>query len=258
MQPIEAVISELRCSALCLNRHFPRAVLHGPMSLGGLGIPSPKHKNTRHRINYFLYNTRGNTTVGKKYAASIVYTQLEVGTYSHFFTIPFAIYGHLATQSMAVQIWQEMSPYGIQLRPADGITWLPTPLKSTDPSLMEIAVRMYNKKGSAIINRCRIYLQLVSLYDLLLFHKVAFHPDYIQGECPRSRSSPILWPPYPRPPKRYWNLWGHFLFHHLTPLLADVSPTWHHNIVLRQSPTFFKHPSSPHLYSIIDGDVSQF
>lgn len=245
MQPIEVAISELRCSGLRLNRHFPRAILHGPTSLNGLGIPSPKHKNTRHRLNYFLYNAWSNTTVGQKYAVSIIYTPLEVGTYSHFFTLDFSTYGHLATRSMAVQIWQEISPHGIQIHLADGITWSPIPMNSNEPSLMEIAVQVYNKKGSAIINRCRIYLQVVSICDLLLFDQVAFHPDYIRGERPRSRSSPILWPNYPRPPKRYWSLWGHFLRHHLTPRLANITTMWHLNAVLRQSPTFFKHPSSP-------------
>jgi len=43
-QPIDSITSQMQCVSLGLNRHFPRAVLHGPMSLGGLGCPSASQK----------------------------------------------------------------------------------------------------------------------------------------------------------------------------------------------------------------------
>jgi hypothetical protein len=52
--PLESTLSSLHCSALGLNHHFPRAILHGSTLLGGLGIPTAKHKATKERINYFF------------------------------------------------------------------------------------------------------------------------------------------------------------------------------------------------------------
>jgi hypothetical protein len=54
--PIDSILSQLYCSTLGLNRNFLRAVLHSPTCLGGIGVPSPKHRITRDHINYFLYN----------------------------------------------------------------------------------------------------------------------------------------------------------------------------------------------------------
>jgi hypothetical protein len=45
--PLESILSSLQCSALGLNFHFPRALLHGSMLLGGMGIPTGKQKATR-------------------------------------------------------------------------------------------------------------------------------------------------------------------------------------------------------------------
>lgn len=41
LKPIVSVISQMRCAALGLNKHFPRAILYGPTSLGGLGLSHP-------------------------------------------------------------------------------------------------------------------------------------------------------------------------------------------------------------------------
>jgi hypothetical protein len=60
---------------------------------------------------------------------------------------------------------------------------------------------VYNPKGSAMINRCRLYLQAISLYDILTYDLHGIHPSYKQGECPPSRHSTIHWPNNPKPPK---------------------------------------------------------
>jgi hypothetical protein len=113
---------------------------------------------------------------------------------------------------------------------------------------MKLALQKYNKKGSGFINRCRLYLKIFSLYDLLLFDKPAIHPAYLIGECPLSRSSTIIWPSYPHPPKRYWGVWGHFLRNHIEPILPNIILKWHQNCQLRQFSTFYKHTRTPHLY----------
>jgi hypothetical protein len=55
------------------------------------------------------------------------------------------------------------------------ISWVSDPITSFDKSLMTIAVSKYNKKGSYIINKCRIYLQVISDIDLLIFETADIH-----------------------------------------------------------------------------------
>lgn len=115
IRPLEAILSSLQCSALGLNRHFPRALLHGSTLLGGLGLPTAKQKATRDRVNYFLFNMHNLSTISKKFSSSIIFIQLEIGTFSHFFSSDFQCYGHLATPTYCVQIWRETQPHGVTL-----------------------------------------------------------------------------------------------------------------------------------------------
>jgi hypothetical protein len=40
IRPLHSIMDQLACHALGLNKHFPRSILHGPLHLGGLGLPS--------------------------------------------------------------------------------------------------------------------------------------------------------------------------------------------------------------------------
>jgi len=101
--PIDSILSQLYCSTLGLNRNFLRAVLHSPTCLGGIGVPSPKHRITRDHINYFLYNVWRPLDICHKLELSIIYTQLEVGMFTQFFALPFSMYGDLATPYFGYQ-----------------------------------------------------------------------------------------------------------------------------------------------------------
>ncbi len=82
-----AGMSQLQCSVLGLNWNFPRAVLHGPMALGGLGIPSADQKITRDRVNYFLFNNRRTSTISSKFDISVIYIARNraIQSVSYFF-----------------------------------------------------------------------------------------------------------------------------------------------------------------------------
>jgi hypothetical protein len=76
--PIDSFTSQMKCLALGLSCKFPRAILHGPTSLGGMEIPSASQKNTKDRLNYFLYNIRLKSSIVKKLEITIIYSQIEV------------------------------------------------------------------------------------------------------------------------------------------------------------------------------------
>lgn len=244
----------MRCTALGLNKNCPRGIIHGPPLLGGMGIPSPHQKITKDRINYFLYNIRWKSDIHQQLNISIIYSQIEVGLFHQFFAIPFNWYGHLATQSFCVQIWRKNEPFGLQVHPSSNSTWIPSPTSPGDRALMEFATLSYNMKGSSMKNRCRIYLQLFSVCDLLIYKTSTIHPSYYKGVLPPSRESSNLSPNVPRPPQWYWSLWSHVLHfvvpNHITPFVPITCYRW--------VPLFFKHTSSPHLYSFQNGEATMF
>lgn len=187
-----------------------------------------------------------------------MYTQLEVGLFDQFFSISFGLYSHLVTHSYCVKMWGELEPQGITLRPSFQSTWTPDPLSNSDIALMEIAVKTYSKKGSSIINRCRMFLQVISIDDLLIPNTGHIHPAYIMGTLPLGHTSKITWPSFPKPPKSYWNLWNHFIRFHLMPIIQCSSNAMEHHIISRFHPSFYKHRSLISLFRLEEGSLAQY
>jgi hypothetical protein len=235
-----------------------RAILHGPTFLGGISIHSSHQKITRERLNYFLYNIRQNLIIQKKLTASIIYTQIETGLFLQFFEAPFSQYGHLATITFCVQIWRETEPNDVFLQSSSDATWVPEPLGKNDTPIMDIATSVYDNKGSLMINRCRLYLQVISLFDLLIFQTNRIHPSYVDCVRPPSHESQFLWPKVPYPPKKYWCLCGHFLKVHIDPLIKRTEIIWSPAPQMRYLPTHYKHSSSPHLYKRQNDDLIMY
>lgn len=125
-------------------------------------------KNTRDRLNYFFYNVCHESTIKWKFDVSIIYTQLEIGSFQHFFPLLVKLYGHLPTTTHCVQLWHDLEPKGIHLVPVTGSTWCPKPILTFNHPIMEFAIKAYNKKGSKILNRCRMFLCIISICDSLL------------------------------------------------------------------------------------------
>jgi hypothetical protein len=122
-----------------------------------------------------------------------------VGVFNQFLSSSFIQYGHLATTTFLVKIWSESEPHGIKLHASKDVTWTPSPLSSSDLSIMEMATQKYNKKGSAMINRCRLYLRIISIFELLTFDLSSIHPSYKTNEVPPSHSPNIHWPQFKKP-----------------------------------------------------------
>ena len=95
---------------------------------------------------------------------------------------------------------------------------------------MELANRYYNKKESNMMNRYRLYLQVISFYDLLTYNGDSILPEYAKGIRPDSRKSVIFWVEFPKPPKKYRTLWQHFITTHLNPIVPKENIQWNTSI----------------------------
>jgi hypothetical protein len=100
----------------------------------------------------------------KKFNVSIIYTQLEVGTFDQLFSTSFTQYSRLAMTRMCVQIWRRTEPNGLLLKPSTDATWIPPLTNANDKSLMDIATSHFSESQSYMINRCRLYLQVISYF----------------------------------------------------------------------------------------------
>jgi hypothetical protein len=72
-------------------------------------------------------------------------------------------------------------------------TWTPQPQGIHDISIMEMAKMIYDSTECVIINRVRLYLQLITIYDLVAYDGNQIHPELSQGKRVLSRVSTIYW-----------------------------------------------------------------
>jgi hypothetical protein len=63
------------------------------------------------------------------------------------------------------------------------------------------AAQHYNKKELIMINRVRLYLQVITMYDLLTYDGVHIQPEIMEGKRVISRQSTIFRVDFKRSPK---------------------------------------------------------
>ena len=207
----QVVMDQIACHALGLNEHFPRALLHGPVALGGVGVPTLWAESLAEKLSYFVHHMRVRDDVGKQLQVSTAIAQLEVGTGVPFFQLPHEKWGHLATLSWVVHLWQSCSRVAIDVKAAAGQHWVPPLQTENDDYIMERVMRRYSRKVSIKLNHCRRYLQLVTTSDLFLHDGRRIHPDLYRGTRASGRLAQYAWPDVSIPSKSCWTVWKQFL-----------------------------------------------
>ncbi len=144
---IDRVIASAKCNALGLNEHFPRALLYGPLSYGGMQLPTAHASTVIERINYFLYHTRLSTNIGQKLEISLAFTQLETGLLQPFLSSSYTSYGTYATSTLMKCIWAQTEPFGLHLKPNADSYWLPKLQGSGDIAIMDDVSKFYDKES---------------------------------------------------------------------------------------------------------------
>mmetsp|Transcript_5782 Transcript_5782/g.8512 ORF Transcript_5782/g.8512 Transcript_5782/m.8512 type:complete len:285 (+) Transcript_5782:762-1616(+) len=204
-------MDQIACHSLGLNEHFPRALLHGPVTLGGVGVPTLWAETLADKLAYFVHHMRVEDDVGRQLKVSVAITQLEIGVGTPFFQLPFAVWGHLATASWVRNLWQSCSRVAVDVQAAAGVHWVP-PLQTTaDAYIMDRIMARYSRKASIKLNHCRRYLQVVTVSDLYLHDGRCIHPDLYRGKRASGRIPQYAWPDISAPSKSCWTLWKQFL-----------------------------------------------
>jgi hypothetical protein len=87
--------------------------------------------------------------------------------------------------------------------------WLPQPPKGVDLNLIDdyFISQGYSSKKLQKFNRCRVFLQLLSLSDMVSANGRHIIPSVLQGTQLANRHSTLEWPMQRRPPQSDWVLW---------------------------------------------------
>ena len=62
-----------------ISRNYPRALVFGPVELGGLGFPHIGYLQLANKTNQVIKNVRANTTLGKTFRIMMEHAQMQAG-----------------------------------------------------------------------------------------------------------------------------------------------------------------------------------
>ena len=193
MQPILSI----SLPKTSISRNSPQSVLFGPVSEGGLGLDSLYYTQGAMHLEKFQLHLGTDTMTGKLIQVSLESAQLEIGIGRNLFQLEYKLYGHLLTDCWLKCIWKFAQQNDIII--IDRHTKYPTPQHEHDVFLMEIFIHEgYSKAQLKKINRCRLYLGVLTVSDVMNGRGNGFTSTY---NCIKDDTRPTryLWPKQPKP-----------------------------------------------------------
>ena len=175
-----------------ISQSFPRKVLYGLLNEGGLGLNSLYYTQGAMHLEKFQSLLGTNTMTNSLLEVSLESAQLEIGIGRSIFQLDFQRYGMLLTDCWVKHLWLFTQTNNIII--LDRTTNFPTPQREHDVFLMEVmAHEGFSKKKLLQINRCRLYLGVLTVSDVMNGYGNGFTSSY---KCERDNSQPSAfnWP----------------------------------------------------------------
>ena len=185
---------------------LPLAFRYAPSHYHGIDLPYFPAEQLIQKTEMFLMNGSQDTQVGINLALCMESIQLELDVLEVLFEYPYSEYGHLIQRSWIRHLWQMCDKYHIRLK---GDYTRPKKTREYDECLMKklIFESNFTKLQIEAINRCRIYMQVVTLADIANGSGTFVTKKAYMGERDLDRQSMYIWPTQEKPPKKDWKLW---------------------------------------------------
>jgi ribonuclease HI len=201
---------------LGMNRHMPRALLHGPLKLAGLGLVDLDAEQLALHVSGLIAQLRKRDRVGLTMQASIEALQIYLGIKDQIFMTPAGIQEHRPSrrESQIVYIWEELNSIGCQLVSAR--FWTPKAKGLNDVAIIDAVKDIkQQRQGTSnhlpattiwYVNACRLYLRVTMLSDIAspcgqYIEEWAYYGTGI------NLSTKLKYPYQEKPPEHVWKVW---------------------------------------------------
>ena len=184
---------------------IPSSALYGPAVEGGLQLNHLYHTQGLIHLYKFVQFLDSSTITGKLIRVSLEIAIIEIGIGRNLFSLEYNRFHCLLSDSWIKNLWKFADEYRISI--IDRITSFPLPQRVGDVFLMEdFAHQGYSKKKLQILNRCRIYLQVLMLSDIMTGNGDCFTMTF---KCKKDHQThnTYKWPHQPEPStsmKKFW------------------------------------------------------
>ena len=188
-----------------VSRNFPRVLVYGPTKFQGLGVTSLYTTQGLEHIERLLkFGTSKKHLTGKILRHLLEALKVELGTNGSVLSLPFATWSHLATKSWLTHTWKFLAEHGMRI--SDGSADF-TFRREHDSLLMdEFGTAGHTGETLQILNRCRLYLRVVLLFEVTDGGGRRLRAEMLAGTKPTD-SSQYEWPNQGKPRATSWQIW---------------------------------------------------
>jgi len=151
--------------------------VYGNDSEFGLGVTNLYHHQGTERVATIVQHLQQDSFTGKLLRTSIEAAKIEIGSEQNIFQLPFATYSPFLTDCWIKDVWRYTREQNIHID--DQVTYSLSGNSPDDPFIMDVCVTLGFKGNSLLeINRCRLYLQVLTLEDIRALNSLDLNEAY--------------------------------------------------------------------------------
>ena len=209
-----------------INRHTPRVVIYGPISMGGLEMMDLRIEQVAIQWETTLGHLRRLDRAGRGLHITANDTQIEVGSSTPFFKLDPDSCNYVTPRTRWKYLWE--TTFGLGLEMSIYKFWTPQPINDNDRNIMDTAMQdtlLVDSKWPMLfhINRCRLFIRATFISDMTR-DGVHVHKPFLDGS-ERVVNTTITIPEIHRPTKNQWNIWKAFIFRNFLSPGTRINPS---------------------------------
>lgn len=191
-------------SGVC--RKYPLDLVYGSTELMGLGMTDLFVSQGISHVDIIQEYIHSTCMTGSLLRAAIEWAKIHVGVEGNFFQLDFKRYGNLLPRSFVKTAWEFARKYHIDLPNTDPNL---IPHREQDQFLMEAFAAQPSITNSQLteLNRCRLFLQVHTLSDIVDGSGTRLSKQYFDGTIDQYRTPSHDWPKQGNPGTSQWALW---------------------------------------------------
>lgn len=192
-----------------ISSKAPLAMRYAPKKYFGFSFPSFYNHQGLFLCKELLSSFETHNTTDNLFLQFLELIHLTLGTSTWLFSIPLQPYRSLPEPTWMVLTWEFLSLSKLQIH-APHSHLLPS--RENDSFIMEaFAYLNLGQTDFICLNRCRLYLQVITLSDITDAGGRTIPTMYMNGLFSSTRLSFYNWPNQGRPPETDWVKWRKYL-----------------------------------------------
>ena len=206
LQEVSDVLYRTSLPKCGIIRKFPIRFRTIPDYYFGLGLPDLYLEMQISKIKEFLRHCMTQSVLGQQIQMCLETMQMEAGVKKLILNYNYKLYSKLVTQGWMTHMWRFISENGYSFQ---GWKNDLEPQRVGDKFIMEeIMKKGYNKEKLIRLNKCRKYLQVITLADISNGDGDKISKKFLDGKRDTSRRSRFKWNSQKRPTYNAWYEWA--------------------------------------------------